>query len=131
MQLTPTNALRETALEIAEVAQAAGWDAPPRLYALVRTAALAADEPALARELGIGPEDVDDSFTARTLQKSILEAEGYDVRIAVDGAAGVVGPCVPALQLGAAANASDKLQPLVGARIADAQNGAENPVLEQ
>jgi two-component system chemotaxis sensor kinase CheA len=28
---------------------------------------------------------VDDSFTARTLQKSILETEGYDVRIAVDG----------------------------------------------
>lgn len=28
---------------------------------------------------------VDDSFTARTLQKSILEAEGYTVRIAVDG----------------------------------------------
>lgn len=28
---------------------------------------------------------VDDSFTARTLQKSILEAEGYAVRIATDG----------------------------------------------
>lgn len=28
---------------------------------------------------------VDDSFTARTLQKSILEAEGYSVRIATDG----------------------------------------------
>ncbi|MBW9206710.1 hypothetical protein KV102_12020 [Mumia sp. zg.B53] len=73
MQLTPTNALRETALEIAEVAQAAGWDAPPRLYALVRTAALAADEPALARELGIGPDDVDDSFTA--VEQDDLPAE--------------------------------------------------------
>lgn len=28
---------------------------------------------------------VDDSFTTRTLEKSILEANGYDVRVAVDG----------------------------------------------
>jgi len=28
---------------------------------------------------------VDDSFTARTLQKNILESEGYEVKIAVDG----------------------------------------------
>lgn len=28
---------------------------------------------------------VDDSFTARTLQKNILETEGYEVRLAVDG----------------------------------------------
>lgn len=30
---------------------------------------------------------VDDSFTARTLQKSILEAAGYAVRVAVNGKA--------------------------------------------
>ncbi|WP_370618351.1 PPA1309 family protein [Mumia sp. Pv 4-285] len=64
MQLTPTNPLRETALEIAEVAQSSGWDVPPRLYALVRTASLIADEPALARELGVGPDEADDSYTA-------------------------------------------------------------------
>jgi two-component system chemotaxis sensor kinase CheA len=28
---------------------------------------------------------VDDSFTTRTLEKSILEAHGFDVQIAVDG----------------------------------------------
>src|SRR5260221_556284 len=28
---------------------------------------------------------VDDSFTTRTLEKSILEASGYQVRVAVDG----------------------------------------------
>jgi two-component system, chemotaxis family, sensor kinase CheA len=32
---------------------------------------------------------VDDSITTRTLERSILEAHGYDVRIAVDGAAGL------------------------------------------
>jgi two-component system chemotaxis sensor kinase CheA len=32
---------------------------------------------------------VDDSFTARTLQRSILEAAGYDVRVAVDGVEGL------------------------------------------
>ncbi|MGH1562137.1 PPA1309 family protein [Mumia sp. DW29H23] len=73
MQLTPTNPLRETALEIAEVAQGSGWDVPPRLYALVRTASLVADEPALARELGVGPDDVDDSFTA--VEQDDLPAE--------------------------------------------------------
>ncbi len=64
MQLTPTNPLRETALEIAEVAGSAGWDLPPRLYALVRTSSLISDEPALARELGVSADDVDDSYTA-------------------------------------------------------------------
>src|SRR5205823_10185192 len=33
---------------------------------------------------------VDDSFTTRTLEKSILEAHGYRVRVAVDGVEALV-----------------------------------------
>ncbi|MCA1825115.1 MAG: PPA1309 family protein [Mycobacteriales bacterium] len=44
--------LTTVAVEIEEHADAGGWDQPPRLYALVDTAELAAREPTLAASLG-------------------------------------------------------------------------------
>ena len=45
--------LRSVVVEVERHVSAAGWDVPSRLFALVRTAELAAAEPALAAELGI------------------------------------------------------------------------------
>lgn len=51
----PDTPLRQVALEIeAHVAQD-GWDQPARLYALVRTADLLDQEPALAQSMGLEP----------------------------------------------------------------------------
>ena len=50
-----------SALETERHVAAAGWDQPPRLFALVRTASLLAREPHLRARLGQGE---DDGFTA-------------------------------------------------------------------
>ena len=50
--------LEEVVFDLERHSAAAGWDAPPRLYALVETSDLRRQEPALAAELGI-PADVD------------------------------------------------------------------------
>jgi hypothetical protein len=57
-----------SALETERHVAAAGWDQPPRLFALVRTAGLLAREPHLHDELGQG---LDDGLTA-------IEQEGLD-----------------------------------------------------
>lgn len=63
MQLMPDSPLRQVTLEIeAHVAQD-GWDQPARLYALVRTADLLSQEPALAESMGIDA-DAGDSYTS-------------------------------------------------------------------
>lgn len=49
--------------EIEGHAAGRGWDQPPRLYALVRTAELLQQEPALARQLGLPAEPGPDSIT--------------------------------------------------------------------
>ena len=46
-----------SALETERHVAAAGWDQPPRLFALVRTAGLLAREPHLRAQLGQGEED--------------------------------------------------------------------------
>ncbi len=51
-----------SALETERHVAAAGWDQPPRLFALVRTAGLLQREPHLRAQLGEG--DGDDGFTA-------------------------------------------------------------------
>src|SRR5437868_7546149 len=51
--------LTQAVLEIDEYAAGLGWDQPARLFALVDTAKLRAQEPSLAAQLGI-----DDSTTA-------------------------------------------------------------------
>jgi hypothetical protein len=57
-----------SALETERHVAAAGWDQPPRLFALVRTAGLLAREPHLHDELG---QDLEDGLTA-------IEQEGMD-----------------------------------------------------
>ena len=47
-----TDALTRAALETERHVAERGWDQPPRLFALVRTAALLEHEPALASQLG-------------------------------------------------------------------------------
>jgi hypothetical protein len=54
----PSAALPETVLEIERHVAGAGWDQPPRLYALADTADVLAREPALAEQLGLGPDGV-------------------------------------------------------------------------
>jgi hypothetical protein len=48
--------LTRAVLEIDEYASGLGWDQPARLFALVDTAQLRAQEPALAAQLGLGDE---------------------------------------------------------------------------
>jgi hypothetical protein len=50
--------LENVVLDLERHSAEAGWDAPPRLYALVEAAELRRHEPVLAEELGISP-DVD------------------------------------------------------------------------
>jgi hypothetical protein len=50
--------LEDVVMDLERHSAEAGWDAPPRLYALVETAELRRQEPTLAEELGI-PADVD------------------------------------------------------------------------
>jgi hypothetical protein len=50
------NPLTRAVLEIDEYASGLGWDQPARLFALVDTAQLRAQEPALAAQLGLGDE---------------------------------------------------------------------------
>jgi hypothetical protein len=49
--------LTRAVLEIDEYASGLGWDQPARLFALVDTARLRADEPGLAERLGLGEEN--------------------------------------------------------------------------
>ncbi len=64
MQLMPDSPLRRVALEIEAHVSEAGWDQAPRLYALVPTADLLAQEPALAVQLGIEGEPEPGSLTS-------------------------------------------------------------------
>jgi hypothetical protein len=58
MSNTPMAAspLTRAVLEIDEYASGLGWDQPARLFALVDTARLRVQEPALAKQLGLGDE---------------------------------------------------------------------------
>lgn len=49
--------------EIEQHAAARGWDQPPRLYALVRTAELLRQDPALGRQLGLPDDPAPESLT--------------------------------------------------------------------
>ena len=53
------NPLTRAVLEIDEYASGLGWDQPARLFALVDTAQLRAQEPGLAAQLGLGDEHDD------------------------------------------------------------------------
>lgn len=64
MQLMPDSPLRQVALEIETHVSLSGWDQPPRLYALVLTADLLAQEPRLAETMGIDPDPATPSYTS-------------------------------------------------------------------
>jgi hypothetical protein len=55
--------LTRAVLEIDSYAAGLGWDQPARLFALVDTAGLRAQEPALAEQLGLGDESAPGSLT--------------------------------------------------------------------
>jgi hypothetical protein len=57
-------ALASAVLEIEQHLAADGWDQPARLYALVETASLVAQEPALAAAMGLDAASEDGSLTA-------------------------------------------------------------------
>ena len=57
-----TDAVRTVVLEVERHVAAAGWDQPPRLYALVTTSELIEAEPELAATLGL-PTDAAGSLT--------------------------------------------------------------------
>ncbi|MCQ4080267.1 PPA1309 family protein [Streptomyces sp. RB6PN25] len=62
------NPLTRAVLEIDDYASTLGWDQPARLFALVDTARLRAEEPELSRQLGIGEDgDGDGGGTAGSL----------------------------------------------------------------
>lgn len=54
--LSPLSPLEATLHEIEHHADAAGWDRPPQLFALVDTASLLAAEPGLAQRLGLSAD---------------------------------------------------------------------------
>ena len=65
MSNTPmaANPLTRAVLEIDEYASGLGWDQPARLFALVDTARLKAQEPALAAQLGLEDESETSGLT--------------------------------------------------------------------
>ncbi|KAB2977268.1 hypothetical protein F8R89_23340 [Streptomyces sp. SS1-1] len=65
MSNTPmaANPLTRAVLEIDEYASGLGWDQPARLFALVDTARLRAQEPGLAAQLGLGDEQESTGLT--------------------------------------------------------------------
>ncbi|MFT4298844.1 MAG: PPA1309 family protein [Aeromicrobium sp.] len=92
LELHPDSPLRQAALEVERHAAEAGWDQPPRLFALVRTADLVARAPELAAQVGDGS---DGSFTP--IEQDGVPVEGFEQALAqmswpgdVDGCAAVI-----------------------------------------
>ena len=92
MQLMPDSPLRRATLEVESHVGAQGWDQPPRLFALVPTAELAAREPALAGQLsddpdGMTPVEQDGIPTDRSLEDVLIDITWPDT---VAGCAAVI-----------------------------------------
>ncbi|WP_229051635.1 PPA1309 family protein [Aeromicrobium sp. Leaf350] len=73
LELHPDSPLRRAALEVEQHVAEAGWDQPPRLFALVRTAELVAKQPELAAQVGDG---ADGSFTP--IEQEGVPAEDFE-----------------------------------------------------
>jgi len=67
-------ALRAAVVELERYVAADGWDQPARLFALVRTQQLLADQPQLAGTLGIAP-DTDVRGTLTTVEQAEVPTE--------------------------------------------------------
>lgn len=63
MQLMPDSPIRQVTLEIEAHVAEGGWDQPPRLYALVPTDEVLEQEPGMAAELGVDPQQAAGTFT--------------------------------------------------------------------
>lgn len=90
MQLMPDSPLRRAALEVEAHVATQGWDQPPRLFALVSSAELAAAEPALADQLGDldGFTSIEQELPATQVLEDLLP--GIEWPAAVDGCAAVI-----------------------------------------
>lgn len=92
----PSTPLRLAVLEIEAHVAGNGWDQPPRLYALVRTAELVQREPALAEQLAVSVRNAPEGITTVEQDQLPLGRELEDVLDAiewpdaVDGCAAVV-----------------------------------------
>lgn len=85
-----TAPLADAVREVERHLAAAGWDAPPALFALVPTADLVRDEPELATELGIA-DVVDGSYTPVEQEALTVDAPLPDVLARLDWPAEVAG----------------------------------------
>lgn len=76
-----SNPLTRAVLEIDEYSAGLGWDQPARLFALVDTARLRAEEPGLAGQLGLesGPESSDDGSGNGSAQPSLTPVEQDEI----------------------------------------------------
>jgi hypothetical protein len=84
-------ALAAAVLEIEEHAAGEGWDQPARLYALVDTAALVAQEPALASLMGLDESSAQGSLTPIEQDQLAAEVSLEDVLPTIVWPEGVVG----------------------------------------
>ncbi|MFJ8229318.1 PPA1309 family protein [Streptomyces sp. NPDC094448] len=85
--------LTRAVLEIDEYAATLGWDQPARLFALVDTAALRAQEPALAEQLGIEGDDDAASPLTPVEQDEIPAGTPLDEFLATIAWPGAVAGC--------------------------------------
>ncbi|MFF3553165.1 PPA1309 family protein [Streptomyces tsukubensis] len=85
--------LTRAVLEIDEYAATLGWDQPARLFALVDTAALRAQEPALAEQLGIEGDDDAASPLTPVEQDEIPAGTALDEFLATIAWPGAVAGC--------------------------------------
>lgn len=89
------NPLTRAVLEIDEYAAGLGWDQPTRLFALVDTARLRSEEPALAERLGVGGEAEEPGGSALTPveQDELPEGTPLDEFLATIGWPDAVAGC--------------------------------------
>ncbi|QDY78930.1 PPA1309 family protein [Streptomyces qinzhouensis] len=85
--------LTRAVLEIDEYAATLGWDQPARLFALVDTAALRAQEPALAEQLGLEGDDDTASPLTPVEQDEIPAGTPLDEFLATIAWPGAVAGC--------------------------------------
>jgi hypothetical protein len=90
-ELDTDPALAAAVLEIEEHASGEGWDRPARLYALVDTAALVAQEPALASLMGLDAASAQGSLTPIEQDQLAPEVSLEDVLPTIVWPEGVVG----------------------------------------
>lgn len=87
----PPTPLETTLAEIERHANAAGWDRPPQLFALVETAELLSREPALAQRVGLRADDVPAGLYTPVEQEALPEGPLDETLAHIMWPDGVVG----------------------------------------